>query len=148
MLLEARRTEAHLGYTLGALYLDGYFFGWTLEDQLRPAGVKIPGATAIPAGTYRVIIDQSVRFKCLMPHVLDVPGFDGIRIHAGNSPEDTTGCLLVGMAKGKIGEGRIYRSREAFDLLFAEMKTAIGEGQDVTLTISNEFGAGSPMDPG
>lgn len=82
--------------TIGALYCDDVFDCFTLEDTVRPAGVKIDGETAIPAGTYRVIVTMSSAFKREMPLLCDVPGFSGVRIHAGNRAKDTRGCILVG----------------------------------------------------
>ena len=69
---------------------------WTLEDPVRPKGVKVAGDTAIPAGSYKVQIRHSSRFQKDLPGVQGVPGFDGILIHGGNDKEDTHGCLLVG----------------------------------------------------
>src|SRR5207302_8902491 len=75
--------------TIGALYIDNHFECFTLEDTVRETGIKIPGRTAIPYGSYEVIIDHSKRFTGNMPHVLNVPGFEGIRIHSGNTSGDT-----------------------------------------------------------
>lgn len=82
--------------THGTLFLDGLFECYTLEDAVRPAGVKVPGKTAIPAGQYSVEVTFSPRFQALLPLVKDVPGYAGIRIHAGNTERDTEGCILVG----------------------------------------------------
>ena len=94
---------------------------YTLEDVVREqpgvpvAQWKIPGATAIPEGTYRLALTPSARFKALMPQLLDVPGFEGIRIHTGNTFADTEGCLLVGLET----DGQdVTRSRPAFSFLF------------------------------
>lgn len=81
--------------TIGRLFLDNEYYCYTLEDTVRPAGVKVYGKTAIPAGTYKVIVNQSTRFKKLLPLLLDVPGFEGIRIHGGNTADDSLGCILV-----------------------------------------------------
>jgi hypothetical protein len=78
------------------------FVAYTGEDQVRPVGeAKVPHETAIPAGRYRVVLDFSNRFQKIMPHILDVPGFEGIRIHGsrGALPVEvsTEGCVCVGM---------------------------------------------------
>jgi hypothetical protein len=86
--------------TIGDLTVPGHDFKChTLEDKVRPDGVKVPHETAIPAGRYKVVIDYSNRFKRYMFHVLDVPLFEGIRIHCGNTSADTDGCLLVGVSE-------------------------------------------------
>jgi hypothetical protein len=95
--------------TIGELFIDNVFECYTLEDVTRPKGVKIDGKTAIPIGDYKIVVDFSNRFQKLMPHVLNVPGFEGIRIHAGNTDKDTEGCLLLGQSKGSdfIGSSKL-----------------------------------------
>lgn len=80
---------------IGDLFIDGVFFCHTLEDEKRKDGLKVYGETAIPAGIYNVKLTMSNRFKRLMPLLLDVEGFKGIRIHGGNTSKDTHGCPLV-----------------------------------------------------
>ena len=112
--------------TIGELLVDGLFECYTLEDIERP--VKIKSETAIPKGTYKVIINQSNRFKRLMPLLLNVPNFEGVRIHAGNTNHDTEGCILVGRTRSKDFIGQ---SRKAYDKLFKKMQAA----KDITITI-------------
>jgi len=112
--------------TIGELLVDGIFECYTLEDIERP--VKIKAETAIPKGTYKVIINQSNRFKRLMPLLLNVPNFEGVRIHAGNTNHDTEGCILVGRTRYKDFIGQ---SRKAYDKLFKKMQAA----KDITITI-------------
>jgi hypothetical protein len=125
------------GATLGSLYIDGHWCCFTLEDVIREqAGQpvkawKVPGQTAIPAGRYRLIVTPSHRFKRPLPLVVDVPGFEGIRIHPGNGPADTEGCILVGRDRVP---GRVLQSRVAFEHLFAFLRAAPG---DLWLVIEN-----------
>lgn len=95
MLIEVKRDICKENFTLGKMYLDGEFYGYTLEDMVRKLGQKVPGKTAIPAGSYKVTVTYSPHFKKLLPLINDVPEFDGVRIHGGNSAADTNGCLLV-----------------------------------------------------
>jgi hypothetical protein len=107
--------------------VDGKWECYTLEDKERE--IKIKSETAIPKGTYKVIINQSNRFKKLLPLLLNVPNFEGVRIHPGNSNHDTEGCILVGRTRSKDFIGQ---SRKAFESLFAKMKLA----KEITLIIS------------
>lgn len=104
MLIEIKRYEFGNHYTIGAMLVDGLTLGHTLEDKDRKIeefgpGAKIKGETAIPRGRYEVILSYSHRFRKVMPEVLGVPGFTGVRIHGGNSHEDTEGCPLLGAVK-------------------------------------------------
>lgn len=106
---------------------------YTLEDAVRP--VKIPGITAIPKGRYQVVITHSPRFQKPLPLLLGVPGFEGVRIHAGNKPADTEGCILVGRDNPNMGDAWIGQSRAALSQLQAKIKAAIAKGDEVWLTI-------------
>ena len=89
-------------FTLGTLYCDGQKLGYTCEDKdrkLEEGNAKVYGETAIPRGKYPVITTFSHRFKRVMPEVLGVRGFDGIRIHGGNTEDDTLGCPLLGAVR-------------------------------------------------
>lgn len=124
------------GFALGRLYKDGEYFGFTCEDcdrQLENGGTKIPGQTAIPAGTYRLSISYSTRFKRPMPIVEGVPGFSGVRIHGGNTAADTEGCPLLGATRTATGVascaevnsrlmGVIAMAEEAGDKCWLEVK--------------------------
>lgn len=119
--------------TIGMLFINDQekMFCYTLEDTVRGPGVKIPGRTAIPSGRYEVIIDFSNRFQREMPHVLNVPNFEGIRIHKGNTDKDTEGCILLGMTKS---EGFIGQSKDAFNKFFPLLQDSLKEGK-VYITI-------------
>lgn len=132
MNLRLVREEMHPAYTVGSLFIDGLRECWTLEDTVRPPGEKVPHATAIPFGKYDVVVDRSHRFGRDMPHVLDVPGFAGVRIHAGNTASDTEGCILVG--EGRVG-ATLLRSRLAYNRLFEKMVAALKGGDKITLEI-------------
>lgn len=93
--------------TLGRVYLDNVFFCQSCEDEDRflEGGVteKQDGRTAIPRGRYRLTTSFSQRFQRVLPLVLDVPGFTGVRIHGGNRAEDSHGCILVGKVRTATG---------------------------------------------
>src|SRR3972149_3610692 len=117
--------------TVGVLRVDGQWECVTLEDRWRPpTEPKVPGETCIPAGRYEVTVTWSERFQTYLPLLFDVPGFAGIRIHAGNTDEDTAGCILVGRRKV---EDRIEDSRVALAELLARFRgCAAGEGHWIT----------------
>ena len=119
MLLTLQREPSSNARTFGFLAVDHVPFCHTLEDEVRPPGVKVRGLTAIPCGLYRLSLTWSPRFKTTLPLVEDVPMFEGVRIHAGNRPEDTEGCILVG--EERVG-GALQRSRAALDRLMGMLK--------------------------
>jgi hypothetical protein len=130
-----------LDYTIGHLYIDGKYFCDTLEDPVRDLNkngvfdngeVKIYGNTAIPYGTYKVTITYSNKYKRDMPLINDVPSFTGIRIHSGNTTEDTKGCILVG--ENKV-VGKVINSKLTFDKLYPILETTIKEGEQITIEI-------------
>lgn len=138
MKLMLMRTKKTKSFTTGKLFVNGKYFCDTLEDADRGLadsdditviqGKKIYGETAIPFGNYKVKITYSPRFKKMMPEVLNVKGFSGIRIHSGNDADDTMGCILVGENKS---EGKIYNSRKTYEHL---IELLIGE-TDIDLEI-------------
>lgn len=123
MILTLERRWFSSEATLGELFVNGVFECFTLEDVVRSAkAAKVPGATAIPEGSYDVVVNYSQRFKRRMPLLLSVPGFSGVRIHSGNTDADTEGCVLVGCCK--LGDDLIGESRKAFEQLFAKIDAA------------------------
>ena len=118
--------------TIGTLAVDGVFVCHVLEDAVRPA--KVWGQTAIPAGTYSLTITYSRRFRQPLPLLLGVPGYDGVRIHSGNTAADTRGCLLVGRYAPEQPNW-VADSRATFAGLFARLQAALAAGQCLWLTI-------------
>ena len=117
--LVLKRTIFNDKETIGELSIDGKFYCWTLEDKdrgLEVGGKKIKKETAIPKGIYEVAITWSNKFQRRMPILLNVPQFEGIRIHVGNSNVDTEGCILLGFKKTN---NRIQSSREATNMFYS-----------------------------
>lgn len=145
-LLLTRNPSAN-GWTLGQLSIDGRHECYTCEDVIRD-GPKVPGQTAIPAGTYRVIVTRSERFSkaaghdVMLPLLVDVPGFSGVRIHTGNTAADTEGCILPGRA---FLSDRVTQSVLAFEPLFDKIKAAILWGEEITLEIRNPPANAAPV---
>lgn len=120
--------------TIGILYIDGERFCDTLEDKVRnlEEEAKVAGQTAIPAGMYKVIFNYSAKFKRNLPRLMDVPHFDGILIHRGNTASDTAGCILVG---DRRGNDRVVNSTQYEVKLCEKISKAIERGENVTITI-------------
>lgn len=133
MELTLKRIAKKDDYTIGKLYVDDEYFCDTLEDKDRGLTsdmsledikkAKVYGQTAIPTGRYQVVMTMSTRFKKVMPLLLNVPRFDGIRIHSGNTAADTQGCILLGQNKvvGKVINSRIYTDK-LYQIISADLK--------------------------
>lgn len=128
-------------YTIGKLHINDVYFCDTLEDKVVDVDksgkidngeVKIYGQTAIPYGKYKVVLSYSPRFGRIMPRILDVPGFNGILIHIGNTIKDTDGCILVGRNKTV---GMVNESTTTFNELFRQMEVAEKTGENMTINI-------------
>ena len=136
MQLKLNRIFKTNTFTIGELYINEKYVTDTLEDRVRPEGEKVYGKTAIPEGTYEVKLTHSPRFKKILPEILNVPNFSGIRIHTGNSSKDTEGCILVGTWDGEK-EDWVGNSRIAFDELMALLEEATNNKEKVTLTVKS-----------
>ena len=125
-------------YTIGKLYVDGVYFCDTIEDKDRGLDDsmtvseilkrKIKGQTAIPTGHYKIEITYSPKYKRMMPLILNVKGYSGIRIHSGNTSKDTEGCLIVGK-NTKVG--MVTDSRNTYQRLFGILQNQ----KDITIDI-------------
>ena len=104
-MIEIKR-DGNALHNWGKMFIDGAYFGETLEDpdrHLEDGGTKIDGDTAIPRGRYQLTLTYSNRFGKIMPELLNVPGFSGVRIHGGNTEADTSGCVLLGNERTATG---------------------------------------------
>jgi hypothetical protein len=119
--------------TLGELLVDGAFVAFSLEDRYRPPPEKkVPGETCIPCGRFEVVITHSPRFGVDMPLLLNVPDFSGVRIHAGNTPADSSGCILVGKARQL---DKVLDSRTAYAEVFQRIQAARARGELVFIDV-------------
>jgi hypothetical protein len=138
LLLKRNKSSEHA--TIGSLFIDGEFEAFTLEDVVREvpdkpvSEWKILGRTAIPQGTYNVIISYSQRFGKLLPLLVNVPGFTGVRIHTGNTSADTEGCILVG---SQMAGEAVVESRKAMAQLMEKLTDAFESFQSVHIRIEN-----------
>lgn len=140
MELRVKRVALKSDYTIGRLYVNGEFFSDTLEDAVRDT--KIYGKTAIPYGTYKITMDVvSPKFKDRswakpydgkLPRLIDVPNYEGVLIHVGNTAEDTSGCLLVGQNRAV---GKLVNSTQTFmSLMEKHLIPAKNRGEEITIT--------------
>ena len=143
MELRLERKYRSNNYCIDKLYINGKYFSDALEDPDRGLidsmsleeikKIKVKGNTCIPYGTYNVTITYSPRFKKNLPLINNVKGFDGIRIHSGNTPQDTEGCLLLGLNKVK---GRVVDSKVTVNKFIDIVQEALNKGEKVTITIT------------
>lgn len=152
-----KRIFSNSRYTIGHLYVDGVWISNTIEDTDRGfnqymsyswiQNQKVIGETAIPVGTYRIDMNtvsprfvQKAYYKRLcdgkLPRLVDVPGFEGILIHTGNTASDSSGCILVGYNKEK---GKVLESKKAFEKLYAILDEANKRGEEIYITITRTY---------
>lgn len=142
MKLTLNRRPSVGGATIGELLEDGARICYILEDEIReipgvPVGNwKIKAETAIPAGQYRIVFEDSPAFGPDTLTLLNVPGFSYIRIHGGNTIENTRGCLLTGL---RVTDTTIVggTSQPALALVKSRVRAALAAGQQVWIDINN-----------
>lgn len=142
MEILVKREYKKKDYTIGKMYINGEYFCDTLEDTDRGLTqimtlseikeVKEYGNTAIPTGRYPTAYTYSARFKKHLPLLLNVPAFEGVRIHSGNTHKDTEGCILLGENKAV---GKVLNSRKTMDEFLRILKPAIEACEDIWITI-------------
>lgn len=142
MKIELKRIAKKPKYTIGKMYIDGKYICDTIEDTDRGLtdkmsveevkSKKVYGETAIPSGTYTVRLTYSNKYKKVMPQIMNVKGFEGIRIHSGNTEKDSLGCIIVGQNKEV---GKVLNSRVTYTKVFDLLKGASDHGQPIELVI-------------
>ena len=136
MRITVQRRYLGEAYTIGTMFINGDYFCDTLEDKVREFGEngegKVYGQTAIPYGKYRVILTYSPKFKRELPLLLNVPYFEGIRIHRGNTDQDSSGCLLLGENKVK---GKVINSTQYEVELVKRIREAISHNEEIWIIV-------------
>lgn len=142
MKLELKRIALKPNYTIGKLFINGTYYCDTIEDKvidLNKNGkfddglTKVMHQTAIPYGTFKVVVNHSPKFNRELPRLLDVPYFEGILMHNGSDQNSSSGCIIVGENKtvGKVTNSTFYMNN-----LTARIKDAQNKGETITITIS------------
>ena len=133
----SKEGPASAGFTFGKLYVEGVnepmYVCETLEDVVR-LGQKVAGQTAIPSGTYQCRLSVSARFSQILPELLDVPDFVGVRIHSGNTQFDTEGCVLVGTTRS---DSSVLGSKDAMRLVLGLCLQATSKNEDIVIEVRN-----------
>ena len=150
MKLEVLRFSSQKDSTSGLLFevtdVKRHFLCYTLEDERR--ALKVRGETRVPAGTYKIELRNEGGFHEKytkkypgihrgMLHIVDVPNFEYILIHTGNTDEHTAGCLIVGDAQENnllLPDGFVGKSVNAYKRIYPSIAKAIGQGEEVTIT--------------
>lgn len=142
MNLLVQRTNKSTLSTEGKLFVDNVFQCYTLEPVYREvpdmpvSAWKVFGSTAIPVGTYGLEVTFFYRDGYYSPLLDNVPGFTGVRIHVGNYPKDTEGCILVGDA---VGQDEVLSSQVAFDALMVKINAARSDGEAIQITVEDDW---------
>lgn len=142
MNITLKRVAKKSSYTIGKMYINGTYFCDTLEDTDRGIAnnmsstliksKKVYSKTAIPTGTYKIVLNVSPKFKRILPRLIDVPGFDGVLIHRGNTAEDTAGCILVG--ENKV-VGKVINSTQYELKIVKLIQQALDRHESITISI-------------
>lgn len=140
-------------YCIGKLYIDGEYICDTIEDKDRGLKKEMPlseikekkvyGKTAIPTGLYDLTLNvvsprlgSKPYFQKVcngkVPRILNVPGFDGVLLHPGNTEEDSYGCLILGLNKAV---GKVLESRATFEKVYKILKKGNDKGEEITIEI-------------
>lgn len=129
-------------YTEGKMFIDGVYTCDTIEDCDRGLNIdmsedeilkkKVYGKTAIPVGWYKIIIDYSNKYGKMLIHILDVKGFDGIRMHSLNEASQSLGCIGPGV---KTSPGWVSKSRDTYKIIHSKVEEALNRGEEVFITI-------------
>lgn len=145
MRIKLIRTVFTPYYTMGELIIDKDFICYTVEDTVRDHNQdgdlldegegKVYGETAIPYGTYEVDLTMSPKFKRLLPILMDVPHFEGIRIHRGNTAKDSQGCILPGYISDEPVEGTVVKSADAEMRIIELIYKAKLRGEKITIDV-------------
>lgn len=138
MKLLLQRTVFTEKSTIGQLFINDRFECHTLEDRdrfIEDGSDKVKGETAIPRGIYRLTRSFSQRFQKVLPELIDVPQFTGVRIHPGNTDADTEGCILLGEYTEGVDDW-ISNSRKAFNVFDMKLENMLREHNHITLEVS------------
>lgn len=146
MTIRLQRLQSYADYTIGALYIDNEIQCFTLEDEKR--SVKVWGETRIPAGVYNMRLQSSGRlhdkYSTMFPfhqgmlHIQNVPNFEGIMIHVGNTDDDTAGCILLGDTHN-IGMNFIGSSSKAYKRIYPKIAAVLAQKQSARILIVDEL---------
>ena len=135
-----QRKPSSADWMVGSLFIEGHFFCFTLEDELRET--KLQAETAIPSGLYEVVLEDSPKFGAATITLKDVKGFSHIRVHGGNDDDQTEGCILVGdQIDADLGKISGAQARGVLQLLKERLMVAFDAGDRVWLEVRNAPGA-------
>lgn len=133
-ILSVHRFDYHKNHTKSIIFLDGQFICFGMEPENK-VNNQVPGQRdLIPEGTYQLILSMSPRFEKVLPEVINVPFNKGIRIHAGNHPSETSGCLLVG---AYFADNMLLDSNKTLNKIIEKLKEFRSKNEGVRVIYSS-----------